>query len=466
MGMNNQAQPRPPMNQQQGMARPPQPVPNQQNPQQQQQLQRQQQAAAAAAAAPNGQPRPPMQHTNSFGNNAQSPSAPRSNGAQASLTPEQQNMIGQIYRAVETVGKRCKEIEAAVQASQNPQEKEALQKQWKEEQVKYNTLVNKMMACKEQFLKQHATQMASGASPGPSGAASNSSPAQQAQQQLQGAPRGPSGAQQQQQQQPQRPQQQTSARPSPAPGTPGGASGGASTPGATAAAAAQAQQQQQQQSGTGGSSGIAPGSTASSMLVNQSRLDPSNASPAASGGASQGIRPNATQSSSNTYTSSTAASSSVPGQATISSNLPPQTPQPFPNTQGPRPTLSMGLAGGPGSAITSTPGILAHPQHNSGLGNLFALGAAASEASRTGSNAANGATGGAGGGGANGATPGGSGAGGSSSLPATSSSNAMMTAALGEKNGRMLTKRKIQELVGELDMEEVLEEDVEDVSCA
>lgn len=42
----------------------------------------------------------------------------------------------------------------------------------------------------------------------------------------------------------------------------------------------------------------------------------------------------------------------------------------------------------------------------------------------------------------------------------------MMTAALGEKNGRMLTKRKIQELVGELDMEEVLEEDVEDVSCA
>ncbi|KAE8181322.1 hypothetical protein CF336_g8961 [Tilletia laevis] len=125
----------------------------------------------------------------------------------------------------------------------------------------------------------------------------------------------------------------------------------------------------------------------------------------------------------------------------IEVTAPSVTGEPFPASRGPRPTLNQGLAAP--NPVTATPATLSRPSMNSATG----LGASGS-----GSGVSMG--GGTGGGGAGGSS--------SSYISAGASSFGPGSLATTQEN-RLLNKRKLQELVGEIDAGEQLEGDVEDL---
>ncbi len=156
-------------------------------------------------------------------------------------------------------------------------------------------------------------------------------------------------------------------------------------------------------------------------------------------------------------------------------------PQAFPSTKGARPTLNQGLASA--NPVAATPGLLRQPERGAlgpGLGgpgnaaqaaqsweSLLGIAPDRSAASTLAGPSSLGAAGaandddplidslGLGGGSAGAGGAGGAGANGS--VAATG-------AALLKPTGRLVEKRKIQELIGDIDPTEVLEGDVEDVS--
>lgn len=171
--------------------------------------------------------------------------------------------------------------------------------------------------------------------------------------------------------------------------------------------------------------------------------------------------------------------STIPAQLNVSPNV----PEPYPNSSGPRPTLSHGLGTNP---ILGTPAVLQRPEpfpasNASGSGSVGGTGISGWEdllnvplrESRVG------------GGGATNADKAAAimedvanemgnqdywdsltdkGTGADSLLNAGSANASNIAAAAGAGDGRLLSKRKVQELVGEIDANERLEGDVEDVS--
>lgn len=123
---------------------------------------------------------------------------------------------------------------------------------------------------------------------------------------------------------------------------------------------------------------------------------------------------------------------------------------PFPNAQGPRPTLSMGLGGGSGNAVLGTPGILAFPQQQQQASTSATMNAPTPSTDATAATAA-----------AIQAHAAAHEAAAAHALVAKQGMNAAL--GVGDKSSRLITKRKISDLIGELDLEEVLDEQVEDL---
>ncbi|CAO1628181.1 unnamed protein product [Sympodiomycopsis kandeliae] len=471
-----------------------------------------------AGAAQQQQIRPPVPaNTNANANaSSSSSSSSSSGGGQSSpFSQEEQAALASVYRSFEPISNKIKELTARIEAAtkaNNTAEKESLQKLLQEEQIKHQALCQKFLQVKDKVTKSAQARAA----------AMHARQVQQQQQQPQQQQQFPQQQQQQQPQQfpgqqvrppqphaqqarPQPPQQQqqqqpfphaqglqgqgpNSAKQSPAPGPgtpsqqqvkPSPQGSHAATPRPPPPAGFPAPPQQVQ------TPGVQPHSNASSMLVDRSRADsqPQQQQQQQSNPQQQHAQQQAQQqqqqqqqqqggrpaaparhpglsSSSAQYSNyhQPQASSSASGTPALSANLPPAEPLPFPTSAGPRPTMSMGLAGGYGNASVSTPAILAHPGNKPGQQALqhgrpaMPTGAAAGTPSDadTASTAA-----------AIQAHAAAHEAAAAHSLAARQGMNAAL--GVGDLSSRLLTKRKISELVGELDLEEVLDDQVEDL---